>query len=397
MSHADILAAPSSSLRAARRATNGFFLLSGIATGAWAPMVPFAKSRLGLDEAQLGLLLLCMGAGSAGSMPLAGFFSHRFGNRHTLLFAGLVVCAGLPLLTVATSPGLLGAALVLFGGSLGVVDVAMNAHAVDVERLYGRPVMSSFHALYSLGGLAGSAGMSVLLGAGASLVGCGAAVGVLAVAIVVSQWPRLIAAPRDEAAAQRSAFTAPSGRTILLGLLCMAVFLAEGAMLDWSAVLLRAARDVAISDAGLGYAAFSIAMATGRLFGDRITAELGPSQVVRYGSLAAAAGFALASALPWAETSVIGFTLVGFGASNIVPVLFSAAGRIRGTTPGMAIATVTALGYAGMLAGPAVIGVVARVTTLPLALGGVGLLLAGVSSAASIARAREMTTGEVTR
>jgi predicted MFS family arabinose efflux permease len=373
-------------VRKAHLATQGFFLLAGIAMGSWAPMVPLAKARLNLDEGGLGVVLLCMGLGSAGAMPLAGFLSHRFGSRNVLLISGLLLCVSLPLLTVAPSSFLLGAALVFFGGSLGVVDVAMNAHAVDVERLQGRPVMSGFHGLFSVGGLAGSAGMSALLGTGAPLVGCALAVSVLLGAIVATQWRSVIVLPPSQATVQRSMFAAPSTTAIVLGLLCLVVFLAEGAMLDWSAVFLRSERGLAVSEAGLGFAAFSVAMAAGRLLGDRITAALGPTRIVRYGSLVAAAGFLLASGLPWATGSVVGFVLVGLGASNIVPVLFSAAGRIPGTSAGVAIATVTALGYAGMLAGPAVIGFIARATSLPLALGGIAVLLTVVSACAATVR-----------
>jgi predicted MFS family arabinose efflux permease len=373
-------------VRAARRATQGFFLLSGIGMATWAPMVPFAKTRLGLDEAQLGIVLLFMGIGSAGSMPLAGYFSHRFGNRRVLAFGGLLLCIALPLLTLASTKLLLGGALIVFGGSLGVIDVAMNAHAVDVERLHGKPIMSGFHGMFSVGGLIGSAGMSALLGAGAPLVGSAVAVAILLAAIVVTQWRHVIVLPHDEAIAARPAFVMPSPTILLIGALCLATFLAEGAMLDWSAVFLRSSRGLDMSDAGVGFAAFSIAMATGRLLGDRITAALGPVRVVRYGGAICAAGFVLAAALPWPATSVAGFILVGLGASNIVPVLFSAAGRMPGTSAGIAIATVTALGYTGMLAGPAVIGLVAHQTSLPIALGGIAILLAIVAVGASIVR-----------
>jgi predicted MFS family arabinose efflux permease len=375
-------------VRAARRATQGFFLLSGIGMSTWAPMVPFAKTRLGLDEAHLGLVLLCMGVGSAGAMPLAGYLCHRYGNRRVLSIAAPLLCIALPLLTLAQSQALLGAALALFGGSLGVVDVAMNAHAVDVERLHGRPIMSGFHGLFSVGGLIGSAGMAALLGAGAPLTACAVAVSILLLAVVVTQWRSLLDTPRDDTVATRSAFAMPSPTIILLGLLCLGVFLAEGAMLDWSAVFLRSARGFDISHAGLGFSVFSIAMATNRLLGDRITGVLGPKRVLRYGGAVAAAGFVIACALPWPATSLVGFALVGLGAANIVPVLFSAAGRSPGTSAGIAIATVTALGYAGMLAGPAVIGLIARATSLPLALGGIAILLAVVSANASVVMPR---------
>jgi predicted MFS family arabinose efflux permease len=250
--------------------------------------------------------------------------------------------------------------------------------------------MSGFHGLFSVGGLAGSAGMSALLGTGASLLTSALVVSTLLAAVVATQWRQVIVLDdsRDPAAPQRSMFSIPTATAVLLGALCLVVFLAEGAMLDWSAVFLRSTRGFAISDAGLGFAAFSVAMAIGRLLGDRITTALGPVRVVRYGSILAATGFALAGALPWMSTSVVGFVLVGLGASNIVPVLFSAAGRIPGTPPGVGIATVTTLGYLGMLAGPAVIGFIARATSLPLALGGIAIPLVAVSACAAIVRYR---------
>lgn len=348
-------------------------------------MVPFAKARLGLDEAQLGMVLLCLGLGSAITMPLAGWVSHRHGNRIVLPIAGALVCVAVSLLALAPSPILLGATLAFFGAGLGVLDVTMNAHAVDVERLHGRPLMSGFHALYSVGGIAGPVVMSALLGVGLSLAASAAVIAGLLLAIVATQAGRLLA-PAGDHAATRSMFTWPSRTVVLLGLLCLVLFLAEGAMLDWSAVLLRYERGVAEARVGLGYAAFSVAMSIGRLLGDRVTAALGPVRIVRAGSLVAAAGFVVAGALPWASSSMIGFVLVGLGASNIVPVLFSAAGRLPGTAPGVAIATVTTFGYTGLLAGPALIGAAAHALSLPLALGGVAALLVAVSAGASIAR-----------
>jgi predicted MFS family arabinose efflux permease len=348
-------------------------------------MVPFAKARLALDEAQLGLVLLCLGLGSALTMPFAGWVNHRHGSRALVPVASALVCAAVPLLALAPSKIMLGVALAFFGAALGVLDVSMNAQAVDVERLAGRPLMSGFHALYSVGGLVAPAAMSVLLGAGLSLSACAAVIAALLVAIVATQARHLLA-PAGDRPATRSMFTWPSKITVLLGLGCLVLFLAEGAMLDWGAVLLRSERGVALSSAGLGYAAFSVAMSIGRLLGDRVTAALGPTRIVRYGSLIAAAGFVLASALPWAASSMAGFVLVGIGASNVVPVLFSAAGRIPGTAPGVALATITTFGYTGVLSGPAAIGAVAHAIGLPLALGAVAVLLVLVSTSASIVR-----------
>lgn len=368
------------------RATRLIFLLSGIGMASWAPMVPYAKERLGLDDATLGLVLLCMGCGATAAMPLAGFFTHRFGHRDVIGVSGLLVCLALPLLTLAPNAWWLGAALLFFGASLGVVDVAMNAHAVDVEKQQGRPMMSGFHGLFSVGGLAGSAGMAALLRFGSPLTGSAIAVSVLMLLIVGTQWRHFLVRHDDGSGEARTRFRMPGGAVFLLGFLCMVVFLAEGAMLDWSAVFLRFSRGFDPATAGLGYAAFSVAMAVGRLLGDRITASLGATTIVRIGSLIAAAGFFLATLLPWGPVALLGFVLVGIGASNIVPVLFSAAGRQVSTSPGIAIATVTSLGYAGMLAGPAVIGFVAHASSLSIALAGVATLLVVVSLCASIVR-----------
>ncbi|KAF1005784.1 MAG: Inner membrane protein YbjJ [Luteibacter sp.] len=368
------------------RATRLIFLLSGIGMASWAPMVPYAKARLGLDDGVLGLVLLCMGCGATVAMPLAGFLTHRFGNRDVIGVSGLLLCIALPLLTLAPDVWWLGAALLFFGASLGLVDVAMNAHAVDVEKVQGKPMMSGFHGLFSVGGLAGSAGMAALLKAGAPLTGSALAVSALLLLIVLTQWRHFIVRHEDDEAVRHEGFRMPGGAVFLLGFLCLVTFLAEGSMLDWSAVFLRFSRGFDASTAGLGYAAFSVAMALGRLLGDRITSALGPVTIVRLGSALAAAGFVIVTTVPWGAAALVGFVLVGLGASNIVPVLFSAAGRQKGTSPGIAIATVTSLGYAGMLAGPAAIGFVAHVSSLPIALFGVAVLLVVVSLCASIAR-----------
>lgn len=369
--------------RRAATATRCFFLLCGVGAATWATMVPVARARLGLDEAQLGMVLLCMGIGSVAAMPAAGWLSHRHGNRAVMVASALWILASLPVLAIAPSSLALGALLVGFGGAMGVLDVAMNAHAVDVERRHARPLMSGFHGLYSAGGLVGALAMSGLLRTGLPPVACALAMTALLSAILVTQRPHLLAHVRTETATH-SPFSRPSATTLLLGVLCLVTFLAEGAMLDWSAVFLHDVRGLTVAGAGLGYAAFSIAMATGRLLGDRITAALGATRIVRYGGLVASAGFVLATALPYPLTSLVGFVLVGIGASNIVPVLFSAAGRVGISV--MSLATVTALGYAGMLAGPAIIGFVARATTLATALGGIAALLFGVAVLAPIVR-----------
>src|SRR6185312_15218966 len=274
-------------LAVATRSTRLIFLVSGIGMAAWAPMVPYAKARLGLDDAQLGLLLLAFGGGSMASMPFVGWLSHRFGNRRVIVASGW---------------------LLYFGVMLGAVDVAMNAHAVEVERRDGRMLMSGFHGLFSLGGLGGAAGMSALLALGLPLPLAALAVSALLAALVLYLRGGLL--PNvDGAAAGHAPFRMPHGVVLLLGLLCFVSFMAEGSMLDWSAVFLRDFRGFAPSAAGIGYACFSVAMALGRLTGDRLIQRIGPVWAVRVGAGLAATGFALAASVPWPGAALAGFVL----------------------------------------------------------------------------------------
>ena len=374
-------------LAAAKRSTQLIFLVAGLGMSVWAPMVPYAKTRLGLDDAQLGLALLALGGGPMLSMPLVGWLTHRLGNRSVIVVAGLLMCLALPLLAEVSSMAALVGALLYFGIVLSAVDVAMNAHAVDVERLDGGRLMSGFHGLFSVGGLTGAALMSGLLAAGMSLGAAAVAIALLLAALV--WWLRggLLPDGHEASTTRHTGFRLPRGLVWLLGLLCFVSFLAEGAMLDWSAVFLRDFRGVAPASAGFGYACFSVAMAMGRLVGDRVISRTGPVWAVRAGAALAAGGFLLSACVPGVWPALLGFVLIGLGASNIVPVLFSAAGRLPGTSPAIAVATATTLGYAGLLSGPALIGFLSHICSLPIAFAAVaGLLLLVMVSARIVQR-----------
>jgi predicted MFS family arabinose efflux permease len=372
-------------LASATSATRLIFLVSGIGMASWAPMVPFVKARLGLDDASLGLVLLAFGGGSMLSMPLVGLLTHRYGNRRVISVAGLLLCVAIPLLAIVPNVPTLAATLLYFGAMLGAVDVAMNAHAVEVERRDGRALMSGFHGLFSIGGLAGAALMSALLALGLPLSVSALAIALLLALIVLSQRGNLLSHVGG-AAAQAVKFRLPRRLVLLLGVLCFVSFLAEGSMLDWSAVLLRDFRGFSAASAGIGYACFSVAMASGRLTGDWVIARLGPVWTVRIGAGVAAFGFLLIAMATWGPVSLFGFVLIGLGASNIVPVMFSAAGRLPGQPPAISIATVTTLGYAGLLSGPALIGFLAHASNLPTALAVVAGMLLLVAASARIVR-----------
>ena len=368
----------------ARRATQAMFVICGTATSAWAPIVPFAKTRLGLDDGSLGVILLALGGGSILAMPLAGVAIHRWGSRPVMVVASLASCAVLPWLAAPGPVWLLTVTLLLFGAALGALDVAMNAHGIVVQREFGRPIMSGLHALFSVGGLVGAGTMAVLLRAGLPLLLCAASVaGALALLALVEQ-RHLLSGHREPPGATFTIVPRPA--VLLLGALCFISFLAEGAVLDWGAVFLRDIRMVDVSLAGVGYGVFSVAMAAGRFAGDRITHRFGPRRVLRVGSVIAGLGFLMAAGLPSMAGSLLGFVLIGIGASNVVPVLFSASGRVPNVPAGIALATVTTIGYAGLLLGPALVGFVAESTSLPAAFAALGVLFALVALGANLVR-----------
>lgn len=376
-----------SSIPAARHApvalqasTRTAFFIAGLALAAWAPLVPFAKARSGVNDASLGLLLLSLGVGSILTMPLTGSLAARFGCRIVITGASLLICLALPFLaTLSDVPGL-AIALFVFGAGVGTVDVAVNIQAVIVEKAAGRAMMSGFHGFFSIGGIVGAAGVSGLLSLGLTPL--------LAVMVAVALILLLLAAfarnllPSGCENSGDPLFALPRGKVILIGVLCFICFLAEGAMLDWSALFLTTLRGVNATHAGLGYAAFAVAMTLGRLYGDKIVRTLGRHRVLLGGGVCSALGLGLAVLAPSAIAALIGFTLVGLGASNMVPVLFSAAGSQQTMPSGLAIAAITTIGYAGILAGPAAIGFLSQATNLSVALGAVALGLLLVAAAA---------------
>ena len=340
------------------------FFIAGFGLAAWAPLVPYAKARAGLDEATLGLLLLCLGAGSILAMPIAGLLATRFGCRRVTIGGTLLICLALPLLATASSIPLLIATLFVFGAGLGVVDSTINLQAVIVERASGRNMMSGFHGLFSVGGIAGAAGVSALLALGMTPLWAIMVVIVLTLAALLKAAPHLLSYGSESTG---PAFAVPHGVVLFIGLLCFTVFLAEGAMLDWSAVFLTTEKQIGEAYAGLGYAAFAVTMTAGRLTGDSIVRHLGARRVIVLGGLFAAAGLALATLAPGWELALAGYALVGIGCSNIVPVLYTAVGKQTVMPENIAVPAITTLGYAGILAGPAAIGFVAHASSLSIA------------------------------
>ncbi|WP_430642261.1 MFS transporter [Bradyrhizobium arachidis] len=355
------------------------FFVAGFGLAAWAPLVPLAKERLAVGDRMLGFLLLCLGTGSVIAMLLTGVLNARYGSKPIIIGGGLGLAILLPCLGIANTPVRLGATLFAFGVSLGSIDVAMNIHAIELERVTGRPLMSGFHAQYSIGEFTGSAAvtslLSLQLGPLFSTLVCSA----LMTIAIASAWPGLLAAGAGQ---QGPSFVLPNRSVLLIAVLAAITFLVEGSMLDWSALLLVERDLLAEAHGGIGCMLFSIAMAAGRLGGDAVVARIGDRAILILGTLPIVTGFLAVVAAPVALIAMAGFLLIGLGISNVVPVLCRRAGKQKIMPPAVAIAVVTTAGYAGILVGPAGIGLVAHMFGLRVAFGILGALMSIVTLSA---------------
>ena len=361
-------ARPTSILKSARVSIATLFFINGMIVATWAARIPAIKHALGLSQAALGLALLGGALGALVAMNIAGYVAARVGSRPVATLTTLALCGTLPLLALAPNPVLLFGALFLFGASIGSMDVSMNVQGVAAEKGYGRPILSSFHAMFSVGGLLGA-----LAGGLAAAVGWNPAldfgvVAIVAVILGVISVPGLMPSNADSGGAG-VALALPSRALLAVGLVAFCTVVAEGAMTDWTALYLNMTAGAGVGVAALGFAAFSLSMATSRFAGDRLNLRFGPVSLVRVGALIAACGVILALAAPLPVPAIVGFGLTGIGLASIFPIAISAAGRSRDMPVGTAVASVATWGYFGFLAGPPTIGFIAQATSLRLALG----------------------------
>ena len=360
---------------AARLGTATIFFVNGAVFGGWVSRIPEVQRGIGAGEGVLGLALLAMAVGALTAMPLTGWTVSRYGSRVPTSVSVLVFCLILPLLALAPSAAALALALFAFGVFNGGTDVSMNAQAAAIEARYGRPIMSSFHALFSFGGLAGAAlgGLAAAAGVGVLQHFLAATVIFGVIAIFAS---RLLMPGREDASGSGPAFARPNRALAALGVVALCALVSEGAMADWSAIYLRDALGSGPGLAAAGFAAFSLAMAVGRLTGDRMIQLLGPVTMLRLGGGLAASGLAVALLVDQTALALVGFIGVGAGLATLFPITLSAAARAPGMAPGAGIAAMSSTGYFGFLIGPPLIGFVAELTGLRGAL--VLIVAAGV-------------------
>jgi MFS family permease len=358
-----VTAGPAEYLRTARAAVLAVFFTNGVVIGTWVVRIPAIKDRLGLSEGLLGVVLLGAAVGALVAMPVVGALVSRFGSRRIVGVSALALTVALLTPGLAPSLPLLVLAVALLGAANGGLDVAMNAQAVAVEQGYGRSIMSSFHAAWSFGGLGGAALGGLLASWGIGPLPHFSAVAVLATIAFVAAYGALLPSAADASEEGTPAFARPTRALLGLGIISFCVLLGEGAMGDWSAVYLDDTLRTGPGFAAAGYAAFSLSMAFGRLFGDRFTELLGPVTLVRTCGAIVAVGLGIALAAAQPLVALAGFACAGAGFSIVFPTALSAAGRTAGPT-GPALAAVTTAAYTGFLVGPPFIGFLAELTGL---------------------------------
>ncbi|MFT7775651.1 MFS transporter [Roseateles sp.] len=347
----------------ASRALRAQFFVLGVLFATWGVHVPTVKGHYGLSEQTLAIAMLASGAGALMALAQAGRIVGRWGPRAVAAAMGVLCCASIACLLAWPAYAALLAVMLVFGITGSLFDVALNTEATEIERLAGKPLMSGFHGMFSLGGMAGAG-----LGSAAPALGLSPqshlllATGVGA-AIVLLASRAMLPVPKHEGG-EKHPLSLPRGPLVLLGLLASMGLIAEGAMYDWSVLFMKQERASEASTAALAYASFSGAMALGRFGGDWVRARMSGTRLMRASGVLAAAGMALALAVPSPLVALLGFALVGLGLSNVVPVLFSAASQVPGVSPAHGIAAVSGVGYLGMMAGPPLIGLIAEHSSL---------------------------------
>lgn len=379
---------PEIQLSAQRLSTRFSFFGLGFATAAWAPLIPFAQQRLHFNHADFGLLLLCSGLGAMLAMPATGKIVQRVGCRVPIGFALLLLAVLLPSLSLWTTPLMMAITLFLFGTAAGSLGVALNIQAVVVEKNSLKSLMSGFHGMASLGGLAGVLTITALLALSISAVMSAFAVSLLLVIIVFLSVPYSIKAVENTSLEASSKVKKsirqrlPQPLIILIGIACFIIFMVEGAAMDWSGIYLTQQYGVNTTFAGLAYTFFAIAMTTGRFTGHYLIRYFGEKKLLTYSAICATLGLALVSIAPYWWLVLVGYTLVGTGCSNIVPIMFSRAGRQTVMPSAVALSCVSTMAYTGILVGPAFIGMIGELIglkTVFMALSGLLLLIVALN------------------
>ncbi|WP_160714587.1 MFS transporter [Chitinophaga solisilvae] len=364
--------------RSTRIAVSALFFLTGLCFASWASRIPDIQQALQLNDAGLGSVLLALPVGSIISLPIAGVLVSKFGSRQVLIIAAVAYAALLPVIGLARAPWELIMFLVFFGFCGNLANIAVNTQAVAVEALYGRSIMASFHGLWSVAGFTGAAIGTAMSGWHIAPVYHFLLITAMSWGIILFTMRRMVAQDTNIQPNQ-PLFARPDLFLLTLGIIAMCSMICEGTMFDWSGVYFRRVVHVRDGISGAGYAAFMSTMAAGRFVADRITTRLGIKKMLLISGVLTATGLLIAVAFPYFISAMIGFMLVGAGVSAVVPLVYSAAGRSTVMSPGMALATVSTIGYLGFLFGPPLIGFVAQATSLAVSFSLIAVMGAAIA------------------
>ncbi|MGN7807195.1 MFS transporter [Ensifer sp. 22521] len=365
-----------------------FFFAGGIGIGGWAASLPLLSAKLNIDKGELGALLLCFALGAIAMMVDIGRVSDRFGSSHLLSLGGSVVF-GVSILTVPLVDGLLyvGALIVVAGAGFGTLDVSMNIEASEIERGSGRHLMSSFHAMFSIGNIVGASLVGVVVSFGGQIHECLGGAGLLVVMTALIS--RLIGHEASGKVMPAATNTGPAGKPSLsrqqrvlvltFGAIGFLAFLAEGGIIDWSAVYMVGTLGASESVGAYAFAVFSASMALGRLLGDFVTQRVGHVSILRIGGVVCGLSILAMLIAHNVVVGIVALAICGFGVANMIPAVFASAGKIGSQATGRAMSIVTTLGYSGLLIGPALLGFIAQISSLTISLALVALSFGVIS------------------
>jgi len=363
-----------------RLGVSTFFFIQGLTFASWASRIPDIKARLHLSEGQLGGILLALPLGQLTAMTLSGYLVSRFGSKKTLPIGVLLYPAALVLLGAVTQVWQMAGALFLFGVFGNLCNISINTQGIGVERIYRRSIMASFHGLWSLAGFTGGVIGGIMVADNISPLQHFSIIYLIDIALLAIAHRYIL--PRDAASggqAKKKIFVKPDRAIVLLGMIAFASMICEGTMFDWSGIYFEKVVDAPKALTRLGYIAFMTTMATGRFAADFLVTRFGITRVLQMSGIVILSGMSTAVLFPGLLPATIGFLLVGFGVSSVVPLVYSLAGRSKTMLPGIALASVSSIGFLGFLIGPPIIGFIAEASSLRLSFITVALLGLGTT------------------
>jgi MFS family permease len=365
-----------------RIAVSSFFFLAGMCFFSWASRIPDIQSKLGVNNAALGGILLCLPIGLLTSLPVAGYLVAKYGSRIIVILSAVLYSCTLPVLGFARSPVQLMITLFFFGLGGNMMNISVNTQAVATERLYHKPIMASFHGVWSMAGFAGAAVGTIMVRFHIAPPFHFICITTIAALILFIFSGNLLKndSNRDE---KQPIFAKPDKSIFKFGLIAFCAMISEGAMSDWSGIYFAKVVRPDAAWVTVGFTAYVSTMATGRFVGDWVAYKLGINRMLQISGLLMASGLLIAVMFPQFVTATIGFLMVGAGVSSVVPMIYSAAGKSKVMSPGVAIAAVSTIGYLGFLFGPPFIGFIAQLTSLRISFGLIaimGLIISFISS-----------------